>query len=319
MTRHASHSFQEGTERAESRTRIVMALTGAMMAAEIAAGAAFKSMALTADGWHMGTHLSAFLIAALAYSFARRNKDNRRFTFGTGKIGALGGFASSILLVVVAAVMIKESVGRLVNPAAIDYRDALIVAVAGFLVNLASALILKDGEGGGLAHSHGSGHSRGAERARGPEPRLGRDANLKAAYLHVVADAFTSVTAIAALLAGFYFGLGWVDAVMGFVGSFVIVLWAIGIVKETIVVLVDYFPAWNDLEDKIRKAVASAGDARIDDLHVWQVASGKFAAILSIASDRPRSVEEYSELLSAHEELVHVTIQVSADGDGRNA
>jgi cation diffusion facilitator family transporter len=308
MTRHDSHSFQGSTERAEARTKIVMALTGLMMAAEIAAGTAFKSMALLADGWHMGTHLSAFLIAVLAYSIARKNEGNRRFTFGTGKIGALGGFASSILLVVVAAVMIKESIGRLMTPATINFRDALIVAVVGFAVNLASAFILKDAEGPARSHSHGGGGGRG-----------GRDANLKAAYLHVVADAFTSVTAIAALLLGLFLGIGWVDAVMGFVGGFVIVLWAIGIVKETVVVLVDYFPASSDLEDEIRKAFAAAGDARIDDLHVWQVASGKFAAIISIAADEPRGVEEYHELVSMHEELVHVTIQVSAGGEGGKA
>jgi cation diffusion facilitator family transporter len=294
------HDFQGSTERAEARTKVVMALTGLMMVAEIAAGTAFKSMALLADGWHMSTHLSAFLIAVLAYSIARKNKGNKRFSFGTGKIGALGGFASSILLLVVAVVMIKESVGRLMNPATIDFRDALIVAVVGFLVNLASAFILRDAEG----HAHGHLHSQGSERARG------HDANLKAAYLHVVADAFTSVTAIAALLVGLFLGIGWMDAVMGFVGSFVIVLWAIGIIKETVAVLVDYFPPSSDLEDEIRKAFSALGDAAINDLHVWQVASGKFAAIISVSSKRPRKAEEYCDLVRMHEELVHVTVQV---------
>jgi cation diffusion facilitator family transporter len=298
MLPHDSHAFQESTDRAELKTKIVMALTGLMMVAEIAAGTAFKSMALLADGWHMSTHLSAFLIAVLAYSFARRNKDNKRFTFGTGKIGVLGGFASSILLFVVAAVMIKESVGRLLNPAAIDYRDALIVAAVGFLVNLASALILKD-EGG---HSRGSGHGHGHSHSH--------DTNLKAAYLHVIADAFTSVTAIVALLLGWILGIGWVDAAMGFVGSFVIIAWAAGMVRETVVILIDYFPESSDLEDEIRKAFAAAGGAAIEDLHVWQVAAGKFAAIISVSAKEPRTADEYYELVRMHEELVHVTVQV---------
>jgi len=298
MVYHDGHVFQESAEKAETKTKIVMVLTGSMMIAEIAAGTLFGSMALLADGWHMSTHLSAFLIAVLAYSFARKNKDNKRFSFGTGKIGVLGGFASSILLFIVAAVMIKGSIERLMNPTVIDYRDALIVAVVGFLVNFVSAIILKDSED----HAHGSGHSHS------------HDTNLKAAYLHVIADAFTSVTAIVALLLGYFLGIGWADSVMGFLGSLMIVLWAIGMVKETVVVLIDYFPTSSDLEDEIRKAFSAVEGTTIDDLHIWQVAAGKFAAIISITAARPRTVEEYHDLVKMHDELVHVTVQVCGQG-----
>lgn len=292
MLLHDSHDFRGNTERAEARTLIVMVLTAFMMAAEIGAGTLFKSMALLADGWHMGTHMSAFLIAVIAYAAARKNRSNKRFSFGTGKIGVLGGFTSSILLFIVAAVMAKDSVERLFAPETVNYRDALIVAVVGFAVNVASAFILKDaGEGQG-GHSHG------------------HDKNLKAAYLHVVADAFTSVTAIAALLAGDFLGLGWADAAMGFLGSAVIIAWAFGMAKETAVVLVDYVPKSSDLEEEIVKAFSSLEDTAINDLHVWQVAEGKFAAIVSISARRPKKASEYHELLSSHEELVHLSVQV---------
>jgi cation diffusion facilitator family transporter len=301
--KHSTHEFEGNTEKAEFRTRIVMALTGAMMVSEIAAGMAFNSMALLADGWHMGTHLSAFLIAVIAYSFARRNRMNRKFSFGTGKIGVLGGFTSSILLFIVAGAMVWESAERLLNPQAIRFRDALVVAAIGFAVNLVSAFILKDADGHSHGHSHG--HAHGHDR--------GHDKNLKAAYLHVVADAFTSVTAIVALLVGYFYGIGWIDAVMGFLGSAVIIAWACGMVRDTIPALVDYLPASCDLEDEITKAFAALEGTAINDLHIWQVASGKYAAIVSITAASRRPLEEYYALLSMHEELVHVSIQVCDD------
>jgi cation diffusion facilitator family transporter len=296
--RHTDHVFQESTERAEARTKIVMALTACMMVAEIAAGTAFNSMALLADGWHMGTHMSAFLIAVVAYSLARKNRDNKRFSFGTGKIGVLGGFTSSLLLLAVAAVMIRESALRLLHPAAIRYGEALFVAVLGLTVNLVSAFILKD------SHSHSHSHSHGTE------PSHGHDKNLKAAYIHVIADAFTSVTAIAALLAGLFFGIGWVDALMGFLGSGVIVAWAVGMIKDTVGILVDYTPKDCDLELELKKAIEGDGTARINDLHVWQVAAGKYAAIISIEAEHPKRAADYYALANVHEELVHVSIQV---------
>jgi cation diffusion facilitator family transporter len=295
--RHTEHHFQGETRTAEIRTRIVMLLTGVMMVMEIIAGTVFNSMALLADGWHMGTHMAAFLIAAIAYYMARKHRSDPRFSFGTGKIGVLGGFTSSILLLVVAALMIYESAMRLLSPSPIRFRDALFVAVTGLLVNVISAFILRDSHD--HEHSH---HHRGHERDR--------DKNLKAAYLHVIADAFTSVTAIAALLIGLFLDIVWIDALMGFLGSIVIVLWAIGMIRDTVVILVDYFPKTSDLEDEIRGAFRALGDTEINDLHVWQVASGKFAAIISIETKNRRPIEEYHKLVDMHEELVHVSIQL---------
>jgi cation diffusion facilitator family transporter len=302
--RHSGHDYQLDTGRAEARTKIVMVLTGLMMVAEIAAGSIFHSMALLADGWHMGTHMTAFLIAVIAYAMARRHRGNPRFSFGTGKIGVLGGFTSSILLLVVAAFMVFESADRLLNPDAIRFGDALVVAVIGLAVNLVSAFLLKDtsDHGHSHAHGHGHGHGHGGEHAR--------DKNLKAAYLHVVADAFTSVTAIAALLIGYFFGIVWIDAVMGFLGSLVIVWWAAGMIRDTVLVLVDYFPASSDLEEEIRGAFAGLADTAINDLHIWQVASGRFAAIISLETNHPLPLSEYHRLVEMHEELVHVSIQV---------
>lgn len=293
--KHYSHVFEENTETAEFRTKIVMVLTGAMMIAEIIAGTLYKSMALLADGWHMSTHLAAFLIAVIAYEISRKNRDNKKFTFGTGKVGVLGGFASSILLLVVACAMIYESVNRLVHPAIIQFGEALIVACLGLAVNVISAFILK-GKPSHAGHHHG--HSSD-------------DKNFKAAYLHVVADAFTSVTAIVALIVGLRFGIGWIDPLMGLLGSMVIIGWAIGIIKETVIILVDYTPQSSDLIDEITKAFSALSDTRISDLHVWQVSSGKFSAIISIEAKNPKKTEEYYSLVNMHEELVHVTIQIS--------
>jgi cation diffusion facilitator family transporter len=294
---HTSHDFQKNTENAEFRTKIVMFLTGAMMIVEIITGIMFNSMALLADGWHMSTHMSAFLIAVIAYSFARKNRSNKRFTFGTGKIGVLGGFTSSILLIIVAVIMIKESIDRLMNPAEILFLDALIVACIGLLVNVISAFILKDNK----AHTHSHEH--------------GHDTNLKAAYLHVIADAFTSVTAIIALLIGFFYGIKWIDSVMGFLGSLVILIWAYGMIKDTVAILVDYYPKKSDLEEEITKAINSIGNTKIEDLHIWQVASGKYASIISLSSTNPKQLKEYYDSVNQHEELVHISIQISKIGD----
>ena len=300
-----NHAFQGDTGRAQARTTIVMVLTGLMMLAEIVAGSVFKSMALLADGWHMGTHMTAFLIAVIAYSFASRNRHNPRFSFGTGKIGVLGGYTSSILLVVVAAVMCFESVRRLLNPEDIRFGEALIIAVVGLIVNIASALILKDDEG----HTHGQGEGHAHAGAAALSHR--HDKNLRAAYIHVIADAFTSVTAIAALILGLLWGITWIDSVMGLLGCAVILAWAYGILKDTTAILTDYLPAECDLVDEISKAVAGLGDAHVVDLHVWQVSPGKYAAIVAIETQNPRPTEDYYRLMKMHEELVHVSIQVS--------
>lgn len=291
---HTSHNFQENTEKAEVKTKIVMVLTAIMMIVEIVAGALFNSMALLADGWHMSTHMCAFIIAVIAYSFARKNQCNKNFSFGTGKIGVLGGFASSILLLVVAGTMINESIARLFNPSEIQFEDALLVAIAGFGVNIVSAFILKDS--GHLPHDSGHAHHH--------------DKNLKAAYLHVITDAFTSITAIIALLVGYFAGIAWIDSVMGLLGSVIIIIWAIGIIMETAVILVDYMPKSCDLEQEITKAFRGIENTKINDLHIWQVAADKYATIISIEAKKPKKLQEYYDLVKMHDELVHVSIQV---------
>ena len=293
--KHTEHIFHGDSRKAESRTRIVMFLTGAMMVLEIIAGSVFKSMALLADGWHMSTHMTAFLIAVIAYRVAEKNRTNPRFSFGTGKIGVLGGYSSSILLIVVAIVMIYESVLRFLHPAIIEFGQALVIAVVGLAVNLISALILKDGE---VEHGHAHGHAHQ------------HDKNLKAAYVHVIADAFTSVTAIFALVVGLLFGVGWIDSLMGILGSIVILAWAFGIIRDTVVILTDYLPKGSDLDAVIRAAIETLPQTKIHDLHIWQISSGKYAAIIAIESAKPLPVDEYYKLVNMHEELVHVSIQV---------
>lgn len=290
-----SHVFLgERHDRNARRTMLVIGLTAVMMVVEIAAGTIYGSMALVADGWHMSTHAAAMLIAALAYVVARRQADNPRFTFGTGKIGELAAFASAVILALVALLIGWESFGRLLSPVDINYREATIIAVAGLLVNLASAALLHEGDHGGHAH----GHSHG-----------GRDNNLRAAYLHVVADALTSVLAIVALVTGAVYGWRWVDPAMGLVGALVIANWSWTMLRDAGAVLVDYTPAGEDLPDEIRGAVQSDVDV-ITDLHVWQVGPGHHAAIVSLTSSAPAAPEVYKSKLAHIHDLSHVTIEV---------
>ncbi|RYD42990.1 MAG: cation transporter, partial [Verrucomicrobiaceae bacterium] len=274
-----------------------------MMIVEIIAGAAFGSMALLADGWHMSTHVAAFLITAIAYSLSRKHASDPSFSFGTGKMGVLGGFTSAVVLGIVALLMVAESIERLFMPQAIRFNEAIGVAVIGLLVNLVCAWLLKDDH-----HHHHDDHDHDHDHEEG-HGHHHHDLNLRAAYLHVITDALTSVTAIVALLAGKYFGWFWMDPVMGIVGSAVVSLWAYGLLRDTSGILLDRTPHTSDLPDEIRRAVESAGDAHITDLHVWQVSPGKFSAIVSIASREPKSPGEYRELFREHEELVHVTVE----------
>ncbi len=294
-----SHSFALDTSVAERRTRIVIVITAMMMVVEIAAGTAFNSMALLADGWHMSTHVAAFLITALAYYFSRRHSADPRYSFGTGKMGVLGGFASAVILSMIALLMAGESVHRVFVPVPIRFNDAIGVAVIGLLVNVVCALLLKDDH----HHHHGHSHADHGHHHSG-------DLNRHAAYIHVLADALTSVTAIVALLAGKFFGWSWLDPVMGIVGSAVVAVWAYGLVRDTSGILLDRTPESSDLPDEIRRAVESDGDALLTDLHIWQVSAGRFAAIISIVAHDPKPAEAYRDLLREHEELVHVTVEV---------
>lgn len=296
--RHA-HDYGADTSRAERRTRIVIAITAVMMVVEIAGGAVFNSMALLADGWHMSTHVAAFLITALAYYFSRRHARDPRYSFGTGKMGVLGGFASAVVLVVVALLMAGESVHRFFLPMPIRFNEAIGVAVAGLVVNLICAVLLKED------HHHHHGHAHGEH-----DPHQHLDLNRRSAYLHVLTDALTSVTAIVALVAGKFFGWNWLDPVMGVVGSAVVAVWAYGLVRDTGGILLDRTPPSTNLPDEIRRAVEGDGDAVVTDLHVWQVASGRFAAIISLVAHKPKPASRYRALLREHGELVHLSVEV---------
>jgi cation diffusion facilitator family transporter len=290
-----NHCFHLDHGRGERSTRRVIALTLTMMIIEIAAGMAFGSMALLADGWHMGTHAVALGITALAYYFARRNADNPRYSFGTGKVGELGGFASAMVLAVVAIIMAVESVRRLLTPQAIHFNEAIAVAAVGLIVNVASAWMLKDRH----AHDHGeSGPGRGHP-----------DHNLRAAYLHVLADALTSLLAIAALLAGKAFGWVWMDPLMGIVGAVIITKWSYGLLLDTGRILLD-----RDVDPRLVADIAARieadADNRVADIHVWKVGANSLSLILSIATHHPRPPEHYKQLLNAYPEIEHVTVEV---------
>ncbi len=269
-------------------------LTAFMMVIEIAAGYHYGSMALLADGWHMGTHVAALSISLFAYSYARRHAKNPSFSFGTGKVGSLGGFASAIALAVVALLMGLESTERLLFPQSIRFNEAIVVAVVGLIVNLVSAWMLQDG------HSHAHGHDHDHHH----------DHNLRAAYLHVIADALTSVLAIVALLCGKVFGWAWMDALMGMVGAIIISKWSLGLIRGTSGVLLDATPD-NELSDEIRQAIESDSDNRISDLHLWCVGPNQFAAIISLVTHDPRKPEYYKGLLADLDGLSHTTIEVN--------
>jgi cation diffusion facilitator family transporter len=287
-----AHDFVPDFSHAERRTRMVIGITAAMMVVEIAVGLMSHSMALLADGWHMSTHVTAFLITAVAYYLARRHAANVRFSFGTGKIGVLGGFASAVVLGIVAFLMAGESVRRLFAPLTIHFNEAIAIGCVGLLVNLGCAMLLGD-------HDQKGGDG---------SPRH-RDLNLRAAYLHVVADAFTSVLAILALTGGKFFGWAWLDPVVGIVGSGVVFSWAYSLVRDTSGILLDRTPPSSDLPAQIRRAVESDGDSLVTDLHVWQVGIGKFAAMISVVAHQPKSSDSYRDLLRGHDELVHITIE----------
>jgi cation diffusion facilitator family transporter len=274
---------------------MVIAITGVMMVVEITAGWLSHSMALLADGWHMSTHVIAFLITALAYYFTRRHASNVQFSFGTGKIGVLGGFSSAVVLSVVAFLMAGESVHRLFQPLEIHFNEAIGIAFVALTVNLVCALLLKG------AHHHHSHDHHGDDHDH--------DLNLRAAYLHVLADAFTTCLAIVALTSGKFLGWGWLDPVVGLVGSGVVFSWAYTLLRDTGGILLDRTPGSSDLPNEIRRAIESDGDSAVTDLHVWQIGAGKFAAIVSVVAHEPKTSENYRELLSEHRELVHVTIE----------
>ncbi|MCG8672104.1 MAG: CDF family Co(II)/Ni(II) efflux transporter DmeF [Pseudomonadales bacterium] len=287
-----THNFAIDTSASERRVNLVFALTTVTMIVEIIAGTWFGSMALLADGWHMFTHSAAFAIAMFTYWYARKHQDNPDFSFGTGKVTSLGGFASAVALVVVALMMGIESIERLINPHSIHFEEAIAVAILGLIVNLLSAYLLRDD------HHHHHGHSHDASH----------DHNLKAAYFHVLADTLTSVFAIAALVAGKYLGWIWMDALMGIIGAAVISKWAYNLIVESNTILLDKTPN-QELANKIQDIIHKQETDNLLDLHIWKLSAEHSAAIISVATRSDHDTCFYKNLLSDLE-LTHVTIEI---------
>jgi cation diffusion facilitator family transporter len=289
-------------ERHERRTWVVVALTAAMMVAEIVGGTLFGSMAVVADGWHMSTHAGALAIAALAYRFARRHARDPRFTFGTGKLGELAAFSSALILALIAGLIGYEALWRLYAPVSINFVEATWLAVIGLLVNLASAWLLFDQD---HHHAH-HGHDEHADTHH----HLGHahDSNIRAAYIHVLADAVTSVLAIVALLSGRFYGWVWMDPLMALVGAAVILRWSFGLIRSSGAVLLDMLPD-RRFAGVIRKHL-EVGDDRVSDLHLWRLGPGHIGLIAAIVSDHPQSPAVYKRRLRGIAGLSHVTIEV---------
>jgi cation diffusion facilitator family transporter len=302
------HDFTVIHEQGEKRTKQVLALTAVTMVVEIIAGTLFGSMALLADGWHMGTHVTAFLITIFAYRYAAKHADNPAFAFGTGKVSVLGGFASAIALAVVAIVMLAESVHRIVAPQPIHFNEAIAVAVLGLIVNVISAFILQD-------HHHGHDHDH-HEHDHEHDHNHGhhQDHNLKAAYLHVMADALTSVLAITALIFGKYLGWNWLDPIMGIVGALVITRWSLSLIRDTGPILLDG-SIDREYVSAIIARIEADRDNRVSDIHVWRVGPADYAAILSIVTHYPEKTEYYRELLETFKEISHLTVEVHVCND----
>jgi cation diffusion facilitator family transporter len=302
---HAHNFLGAKHGRHERRTWFVVALTVVMMVAEIVGGTMFGSMAVVADGWHMSTHAGALAIAALAYRFARNHARDPRFSFGTGKVGELAAFCSAVMLAMIAAAIGYEAVTRLFAPVAIDFAQATWLAVLGLCVNLASAwLLFDDDHHAPHGHAHDDGHAHEHVHHRG------HDSNIRAAYVHVLADAVTSVLAIIGLLAGRFYGWVWMDPLMALVGVCVILSWSVGLVRAAGTVLLDMVPD-RHLAGTIRTRLEVDGD-RVCDLHLWRLGPGHSGLIVSVVADRPQAPSAYKRRLEGIVGLSHVTVEVHA-------
>lgn len=297
-----SHNFARINRKGETRTKWVLLLTFTTMVVEIVAGTKFHSMALLVDGWHMATHVMAFMIAIFAYRYSRVHAQDQTFAFSPAKVSVLGGFASSVALAVVAFMMMAESAERLIAPQLIQFDEAILVAAVGLVVNLLSALLLSDHH----HHEHHHAHDEHDHHAHHHH-----DHNLRAAYLHVIADALTSVLAIVALLAGKYYGWGWLDSVMGFVGALIILTWAWGLIKETSPVLLDQGIDEHYLQ-AIQDTLEEDGECRVSDIHIWRISPSHHAAIIVLVTRYPRSPSYYKTLLASFVHLDHITVEVNA-------
>jgi cation diffusion facilitator family transporter len=321
-----SHRFGSDNAAGERGTRLVMWITAVVMVVEIGAGWWFNSMALLADGWHMSSHAFAIGLSAFAYAAMRRHANDPRFAFGTWKIEVLAGFASALFLLGVAALMVVGSLERLWSPAPIHYREAIAVTVLGLLVNLFCAYLLggahhaHDGHGHGHdhphdhGHGHGHGHSHdGHGHAQGRGQERGTDLNLKSAYLHVLADAATSVLAIVALVGGWIGGWSWLDPAMGIVGAVLVARWAHGLLKETGRALLDRemdHPVVEEIREGIEQGLSDS-HTRVADLHVWRVGRDAYACALTVVTHSPTlTADDVRARFSMHEEIVHSTVEV---------
>lgn len=313
-----SHTYRPLETTAERQAWRVAALTGATMLVEIVAGYAFNSMALLADGWHMASHMLAIGLTALAYLLARRYANDPRFAFGTWKVEVLAGFASALMLVVVVAMLAFESLWRLWQPQTIAFEMALWVAVVGLLVNLISAWLLRD-QPELHGHAHGAGghchadHDHDHDHDHDAAP-AGKDLNRHAAFVHVLADALTSVAAIIALLGGLWLGWNWLDPLMGVIGAVIIAVWAKGLLMETAKVLLDR-EMDSPVVARVRTVLAQEADTELADLHLWRVGRAQFACIISVVTHGEASADRYKARLKEIDELVHITVEVNRCAD----
>ena len=293
-----------GHDKNERRTWAVIVLCAVMMAAEIAGGLMFGSIALVADGLHMSTHASALLLAALAYRYARRHADDPRFSFGTGKLGDLAGFSSAIVLAMIAILIGYEAIERLFDPVPIHFREAIPIAVLGLIVNVASALLLS---GAGSDHKH-AGHDHDHDHGDHAHHKAHRDNNMRAAVVHVLADAVVSVLVIVGLVLARTFGWLFMDPVAGIIGALVIASWSYGLIRDTGAVLLDMNPD-RGMAERLRAAIERDGD-RLSDLHLWRLGPGHLGAIVSVVTEKPHDAAHYRRLLRHFHNLSHVTVEV---------
>jgi len=299
------HDFSVVNEKGERRTQYVLMLTAITMVVEIIAGSVYGSMALLADGWHMGTHVAAFMITIFAYRYARKHAENPAYAFGTGKVSVLGGFASAVALAVVALIMLLESMQRIIDPQIIHFNEAIAVASLGLFINIVSALLLKDD------HHHHHHEHHGEHQYHHHH----HDHNLTAAYMHVLADALTSLLAIVALVSGKYFGWNWLDPVMGIVGAIIITRWSYGLLRQTSPILLDG-SIEQAYQSAIKETIEKDSDNLVSDIHIWKVGANHYAAIISLVTQFPKTTQYYKELLADFHKLSHITIEVNAcEGD----
>jgi cation diffusion facilitator family transporter len=303
---HHDHIFgQDKVRHGERRTLWVIVITATMMVIEIATGLAYGSMALLADGLHMGSHTAALGITTIAYIYTRRCAADERFCFGTGKVNAFAGYTSAVLLALFALLMAYESVNRLFNPVAIAFNQAIFVAVLGLIVNGVSMLMLGDQH---HEHDHHHDHDHDHDDPH-PHGHGHTDHNLRAAYLHVLADALTSLLAIFALLAGKFLGLNWMDPLMGVVGSILVARWSLGLIQDTSGVLLDHQAADSILE-RTRSAIEGVDDNHVADLHIWSIGPGIYSAALAVVSRTPKPPEYYKALIPGNLGIVHTVVEV---------